>query len=171
MTGCGGCLGRLVLLVLLAWAIRELARLLGWSDPTTGSLFLLGLAVQWIRGSGRGRISGTARPAGRLATRIPLRRQRREIGSDRRWDGLCGRSTPRGGRTSTRDRIRRARDPIPAGLRFRILARNGFRCRYYGRPGSAPGVVLHVDHVVPVAAGGTMSEDNFAHGVRGVQPR
>ena len=29
------------------------------------------------------------------------------------------------------------------------------------RPGSAPGVVLHVDHVVPLAAGGATAEDNL----------
>jgi 5-methylcytosine-specific restriction endonuclease McrA len=46
-------------------------------------------------------------------------------------------------------------------MRFRILQRDGFRCRYCGRPGSAPGVVLHVDHVVPVAACGATSEDNL----------
>ena len=55
----------------------------------------------------------------------------------------------------------RVRDPLPARLRFRILARDGFRCRYCGRLGGTPGVVLHVDHIVPVAAGGTMSEDNL----------
>jgi 5-methylcytosine-specific restriction endonuclease McrA len=36
-----------------------------------------------------------------------------------------------------------------------------FRCRYCGRPGSARGVVLHVDHVVPLAAGGATAEDNL----------
>ena len=57
--------------------------------------------------------------------------------------------------------VGRARDPLPAQLRFSILQRDGFRCRYCGRPGNAPGVVLHVDHVVPVVAGGATTEDNL----------
>ena len=58
-------------------------------------------------------------------------------------------------------RTRRARDPIRAQMRFRVLQRDGFRCRYCGRPGGAPGVVLHVDHVVPLAARGCSTEDNL----------
>jgi 5-methylcytosine-specific restriction endonuclease McrA len=57
--------------------------------------------------------------------------------------------------------VARARDPVAAQVRFSILQRDGFRCRYCGRPGNAPGVVLHVDHVVPVAAGGATTEDNL----------
>ena len=56
---------------------------------------------------------------------------------------------------------RRARDPIPAQLRFGVLQRDGFRCRYCGRTSRAEGVVLHVDHVVPVASGGATNEDNL----------
>jgi 5-methylcytosine-specific restriction endonuclease McrA len=58
-------------------------------------------------------------------------------------------------------RTGKARDRLPAQMRFGILQRDGFRCRYCGRPGSAPGVVLHVDHVVPVAVGGATTEDNL----------
>ena len=36
---------------------------------------------------------------------------------------------------------------IPAGLRFRVLRRDGYTCRYCGA--RAPEVPLHVDHVVP----------------------
>ena len=57
--------------------------------------------------------------------------------------------------------VARARDPVAAQVRFSILQRDGFRCRYCGRPGNAPGVVLHVDHVVPVVAGGATTEDNL----------
>ena len=53
------------------------------------------------------------------------------------------------------------RDPIPAQLRFSVLLRDGFRCRYCGRTAREPGVVLHLDHVVPVAAGGATDEDNL----------
>ena len=36
---------------------------------------------------------------------------------------------------------------IPAGLRFRVLRRDNYTCRYCGA--AAPEVPLHVDHVVP----------------------
>lgn len=44
-------------------------------------------------------------------------------------------------------------------LRFKILERDGFRCTYCGR--KAPEVVLHVDHVHPIAKGGTNEEINL----------
>ena len=60
-----------------------------------------------------------------------------------------------------RQSVTRARDPLPAQLRFSVLQRDGFRCRYCGRTSREPGVVLHVDHVVPLAAGGATTEDNL----------
>jgi hypothetical protein len=51
------------------------------------------------------------------------------------------------------------RTSIAPGLRFRILARDEFTCRYCGR--SAPSVELAVDHVHPVARGGTDDESNL----------
>ena len=42
-----------------------------------------------------------------------------------------------------------------------LRRRDGFCCRYCGRTGSDPGVVLHIDHVVPLAAGGATREDNL----------
>lgn len=53
-----------------------------------------------------------------------------------------------------------SREPIPAGLRFAVLRRDGFRCAYCGR-GEAEGVKLHIDHLVPVARGGPTSIDNL----------
>lgn len=44
-------------------------------------------------------------------------------------------------------------------LRFSILARDNFTCRYCGR--SAPSVPLEVDHLVPVASGGNDEADNL----------
>jgi 5-methylcytosine-specific restriction endonuclease McrA len=81
--------------------------------------------------------------------------------SSERWDRA--RADPLANRAGTPASygVGRARDPLPARLRFGILQRDGFRCRYCGRPGNAPGVVLHVDHVVPVAAGGATTEDNL----------
>jgi 5-methylcytosine-specific restriction endonuclease McrA len=161
VTGRRGCLGRLVLLVLLAWPIDELAKLLDWSETTTGSIFLVVLALLAIRGSRRGPVSETARVTRKPGAPEPIRHQGRATGSVRRLNASLGPPSSRPGRTLTRGGVPRARDPLPAGLRFRILVRDGFRCRYCGRSGDAPGVVLHVDHVVSVAAGGTTSEDNL----------
>jgi len=57
--------------------------------------------------------------------------------------------------------VTRARHAIPAQLRFTVLQRDGLRCRYCGRTAGEPGVGLHVDHVVPLVAGGATSEDNL----------
>lgn len=53
-----------------------------------------------------------------------------------------------------------SREPIPAGLRFAVLRRDGFRCAYCGR-GESDGVKLHIDHLVPVARGGRSELDNL----------
>lgn len=45
------------------------------------------------------------------------------------------------------------------GLRFRVLARDNYTCRYCGA--KAPGVALHVDHVVPRARGGRDALSNL----------
>jgi hypothetical protein len=47
------------------------------------------------------------------------------------------------------------REQISAGLRFEILRRCNFACYYCGVPAAMGVKVLHVDHVVPVALGGT----------------
>lgn len=44
------------------------------------------------------------------------------------------------------------RVPIPKKLRFEVFKRDSFACQYCGR--KAPDIVLHCDHVVPVASGG-----------------
>jgi 5-methylcytosine-specific restriction endonuclease McrA len=161
VTGRRGCLGRLLLLFLITWPIGELAQLSGWSDATTGTLFLLVLALLAIRGSGRGRVSGTA-PVTKVALAPSgVRDHHGATAATRRLDRSPRPRSPRRPRTAAQEPIHRARDPLPAGLRFRILARDGFRCRYCGRAGNEPGVVLHVDHVVPVVAGGTTSEGNL----------
>ncbi len=53
-----------------------------------------------------------------------------------------------------------SRQPIPAGLRFAVLRRDGFRCAYCGR-GERERVALHLDHIVPVARGGKTELDNL----------
>ena len=44
------------------------------------------------------------------------------------------------------------RKTISKKTRFEVFKRDSFRCQYCG--GSAPDVVLHVDHVTPVSGGG-----------------
>lgn len=51
------------------------------------------------------------------------------------------------------------RKPIGKRLRFAIFARDQFTCRYCGR--QADQVALHIDHIIPVAKGGTNDEQNL----------
>jgi hypothetical protein len=51
------------------------------------------------------------------------------------------------------------RIPLSARDRFEILRRDKFTCRYCGR--KSPEVKLHVDHVTPVAEGGTNHPTNL----------
>jgi hypothetical protein len=53
---------------------------------------------------------------------------------------------------------------IPAGLRFKVLRRNGFTCQYCGR--KAPEVELHVDHRVPWSKVKTHDIDNLVTACR-----
>jgi 5-methylcytosine-specific restriction endonuclease McrA len=161
VTGRRGCLGRLVLLVLITWPIGELAKVFGWSDAATGSFFLVLLALLAIRGSGRGRVSGTAPVMKAALARSGIRDHRWTTEATRRPDRSPRPRSPRRPSIAAQEPNHRARDPLPAALRFGILARDGFRCRYCGRTGDSPGVVLHVDHVVPVVAGGDSSEGNL----------
>lgn len=49
---------------------------------------------------------------------------------------------------------------VPMAVRFNVLRRDGFRCRYCGK--SAPeGAILEIDHVVPRALGGTDDPTNL----------
>ena len=48
---------------------------------------------------------------------------------------------------------------VSKALRFQVLRRDGHRCHYCG--GSPPDVKLAVDHVLPVALGGTDTADNL----------
>lgn len=51
------------------------------------------------------------------------------------------------------------RPPVSKRLRFEILRRDNYMCRYCG--GTAPDVKLTVDHVVPVALGGKTEPENL----------
>jgi len=56
-------------------------------------------------------------------------------------------------------KTRDPRVPISKQQRFEIFKRDSFTCRYCGR--STPDVTLQVDHVNPVANGGTNDDDNL----------
>ena len=56
-------------------------------------------------------------------------------------------------------RVPTLRRGISKTLRFEILKRDDFRCRYCGRP--APTVELEVDHVLAVANGGPTVRENL----------
>ncbi len=51
------------------------------------------------------------------------------------------------------------RKNISAGLRWKILKRDNFTCQYCGR--SAPKVALEIEHLTPVAKGGTNEPYNL----------
>lgn len=56
------------------------------------------------------------------------------------------------------------RIPIPAALRRHTYARDGYRCVYCGRKGRR--VLLTIDHVFPVALGGTNDPGNLVTACR-----
>lgn len=45
-------------------------------------------------------------------------------------------------------------------LRFAVLERDGFKCRYCGR-GASQGAILHADHIKPKSSGGEDSLENL----------
>jgi hypothetical protein len=52
------------------------------------------------------------------------------------------------------------RKPVPPSLRFAVLERDGFKCKYCGRDAS-DGIKLTVDHINPAVLGGDDSMDNL----------
>ncbi len=64
--------------------------------------------------------------------------------------------------TQTPSVKRRTRREISDRQRFRILVRDGFRCKSCGAsPLIQPGVELHVDHILPWSKGGETTDDNL----------
>jgi 5-methylcytosine-specific restriction endonuclease McrA len=57
---------------------------------------------------------------------------------------------------------RRTRREISDRQRFRILVRDGFRCKACGAsPLNLPGTELHVDHILPWSKGGETTDENL----------
>ena len=52
-----------------------------------------------------------------------------------------------------------ARKPLSKRTRFEVFKRDGFSCQYCGA--TPPGVLLHCDHIHPVAEGGQNDLDNL----------
>lgn len=63
------------------------------------------------------------------------------------------------------DPVNPARKPVPRRLRFEILRRDNYTCRYCGA--SAPDATLTVDHVIPVVLGGGDEPSNLVTACRG----
>lgn len=61
--------------------------------------------------------------------------------------------------SETNSKPKPKRKPITKTLRFEVFKRDSFLCQYCGA--HPPSVVLHVDHIVPVAKGGTNDIDNL----------
>lgn len=53
------------------------------------------------------------------------------------------------------------RAKMTAGLRYDILKRDKFTCKYCGASSTVHGVTLHVDHIKPVANGGRTEKNNL----------
>ncbi len=171
VNGCRGCLRTIVVLTLMACSIVALVLALGGAGAPTAGLALMafGLAAIHVhkrsharpkpglpiplRGSGLRAGQSRAVQVGHRHLRVPAQPAEPDRAK------LCSSLRPRSGLTERP--VRRARDPLPARVRFSVLQRDGFRCTYCGRPGNEPGVVLHIDHVVPIAAGGSSAEDNL----------
>lgn len=51
---------------------------------------------------------------------------------------------------------------IPASLRLLVINRAGNRCEYCGLSQFGQAATFHIDHVVPVTAGGQTTADNLA---------
>lgn len=54
---------------------------------------------------------------------------------------------------------RKPRPTLSKKTRFEVFKRDGFACQYCGA--TPPGAVLHVDHIHPLAEGGTNTLDNL----------
>lgn len=52
-----------------------------------------------------------------------------------------------------------ARKPLTKKIRFEVFKRDAFKCQYCGK--SSPDVILEIDHIEPVASGGTNDSINL----------
>lgn len=63
---------------------------------------------------------------------------------------------------NTIDNITKNPRSINYRLRFIVMQRDNFRCKICGAsPANTPGIVLHIDHIIPCAKGGKANIDNL----------
>ena len=59
-------------------------------------------------------------------------------------------------------KIRRTSRTINLRLRFRVMKKDGFKCKICGKaPANDPSIVLEVDHIKPWSGGGKTVEENL----------
>lgn len=76
-------------------------------------------------------------------------------------DGLAEMRRSREARSTAKFLQQQERNRITPGIRYKILARDRFRCQGCGATSSIDGVVLHVDHIIPISRGGRSDADNL----------
>lgn len=64
-------------------------------------------------------------------------------------------------RRARRQDRKRAKRAVSAATRWEVLRRDGYRCQACGRSVKDRAVVLHVDHIVPIAKGGSNEVGNL----------
>lgn len=58
------------------------------------------------------------------------------------------------------EEITKPKRDVSSAVRFAVLQRDGFRCRYCGR--KPPDIQLQCDHIIPIAKGGSNDQSNLA---------
>ena len=51
---------------------------------------------------------------------------------------------------------------VSAAMREQVIERAGNRCEYCGLSQEGQAATFHIDHIIPLAAGGDTSTDNLA---------
>jgi hypothetical protein len=131
------------------------ARLVGASLPDDGGYSAM---AYWYGDSSiRGLKHRMLKLVGWLRDHPVLGTQRAyDVAYDRLFSALSGGKGPS-------PRVVRERAKMSPKKRFSILQRDGFRCRYCGihRDELRCGNRLVVDHIIPIARGGTSDDDNL----------
>lgn len=74
---------------------------------------------------------------------------------------IFGITNPEEKPTFQKEKVQKSRDPSPR-LRFEVLVRDKFTCRFCGAsPSKDPSVTLHIDHIMPWSKGGKTTLSNL----------
>lgn len=60
----------------------------------------------------------------------------------------------------------KAKRGLTQAQKWAVYKRDGFKCHYCGRDAKTTDVVLEIDHVIPIARGGTDDPQNLITGCR-----